>query len=93
MEVSQLILSLTPALSYEKGPHIGYDDKSIPRTFELPLELPSTPVDPNEALVEELRGKVMHIPNMLDCMKGWPVREVNQYQERIRTLFNEALDR
>lgn len=93
MEVSRVLLSLTPPLSYEKDTHIGYDDKSIPRTFELPLELPSTPVDPNEALVEELKGKVMRIPNMLDCMEGWPVREVNQYQERVRTLFDEALDR
>ncbi|KAH8911535.1 terpenoid synthase [Coniochaeta sp. PMI_546] len=93
MEVSQLFLSLTPVLSYEKDTHIRYDDKSIPRTFELPLELPSTPVDPNEALVEELKGRVMHIPNMLDYMEGWPVRELNQYHDRIRTLFNEALDR
>lgn len=80
-------------MSYEKDTHIRYDDKSIPRTFELPLELPSTPVDPNEALVEELKGRVMHIPNMMDYMEGWPVRELNQYHDRIRTLFNEALDR
>jgi hypothetical protein len=50
-------------------------------------------VDPNDALVEELKGRVMHIPNMLNYMEGWPVREVNQHQERIRGLFNEALDR
>lgn len=93
MEVSQLVLALSPALSREKDAHIGTDDKSIPRTFELPLELPSTPVDPNDALVEELEGRVMHIPNMMDCMQGWPVRELNQYQERLRVLFDEALDR
>lgn len=93
MDVSPLFLSLTPVLSYDKDTRNEYNDKSIPRTFELPLELPSTPVDPNDALVEELKGKVMRIPNMLNYMEGWPVREVNQHQERIRILFNEALDR
>ncbi|KAJ9161699.1 Terpenoid synthase [Coniochaeta hoffmannii] len=93
MEVTQVNSAFPPSPPAEQDTHCVYDDKRIPRTFELPLELPSTPVDPNEALVEELKGRVMRIPNMLNYMENWPVRELNQYYHRMQTLFNEALDR
>jgi hypothetical protein len=64
-----------------------------PVTLGIPLEFSSTPVDPNEALVNELRGKVMRIPGMLNFMEGWPARELNQHYERMKGLFDEALDR
>lgn len=95
MAVSEVLLASSVAASLPNGRDAAtsVDDKSIPRFFELPLELPSTPVDPNEALADELRGRVMHIPKMLNFMNDWPVREVNQYYGRMKTLFDEALDR
>lgn len=93
MEVAQVTLTLTPGLSCKHDTAFGVDDKSIPRVFEIPLELPGTPVDPNEALADELRGKTMRIPNMLDYMHGWPARELNQHYRVMQTLFDEALDR
>ena len=93
MEVPQVNTAFPPSPPAEQDSQCVYDDKRIPRTFELPIELPSTPVDPNEALVEELKGRVMRIPNMLNYMEDWPVRELNQYYHRMQTLFNEALDR
>ncbi|KAB5545916.1 isoprenoid synthase domain-containing protein [Coniochaeta sp. 2T2.1] len=93
MELSQLYLPPTPPKTPDNDTQYGYDDKSIPRTFELPLELPSTPVEPNDALVEELKGRVMQIPNMMNYMPGWPVRELSPHQDRLRVLFNDALDR
>lgn len=93
MEVSLMIPAFPPSPPNEDGTQYACDDQSIPRTFELPLELPSTPIDPNDALVAELKGRVMQIPNMMNYMENWPVRELNQHLERMRTLLDEALDR
>lgn len=70
------------------------DVKNIPRTVEVPLELPASPVDPNEALAEELRGKMLQVPCMMKTtMDGWPVRERNRWENQMRILFNDTLDR
>lgn len=71
----------------------SFEDRSVPRTAEVLLELPGTPIDPNEALAAELKGRAMHVPNMMLAMHGWPHRERNKYYEQMRSLFDETLDR
>lgn len=80
--------------SHSNGTAQHQDVKNIPRIVEVPLELPPSPVDPNQALADELRGKVLQVPCMLKAtMNGWPVRERNPWEKQMRVLFNDALDR
>lgn len=97
MEVSSAFPISTVSLSSGDIPN-GHafaieDAKRIPRTVEIPLELPDSPVGPNEALAAELKGRVMEVPNMMIPMAGWPHRERNKHYEEMRNSFNETLDR
>jgi hypothetical protein len=92
MEIEQATL-ISSNLRANGNDVASFEDRSVPRTAEVLLELPGTPVDPNEALAAELKGRVMHVPNMMLAMHGWPHRERNKYYEQMRSIFDETLDR
>ena len=96
MEVTEAIAQLSSGLSHDGHDHqVTVDEKSIPRTVEIPLDISlSEPhVDANAALVAEMRGRVLDVPNMILSMKNWPQGERNKYYERVRDAFNTNIDR
>ncbi|OLN95861.1 Presilphiperfolan-8-beta-ol synthase [Colletotrichum chlorophyti] len=45
-----------------------------------------------EAIVNSLRGTILHVPNLLDIFEGWPIKE-NYHYERITDIVEGAFDR
>ncbi|KAL0766262.1 hypothetical protein CaCOL14_011460 [Colletotrichum acutatum] len=46
-----------------------------------------------KTIVETLKGKTLHVPNLYGIFKGWPVKKTNLHYKRIIPIVEEAFDR
>ncbi|OHE90338.1 hypothetical protein CORC01_14363 [Colletotrichum orchidophilum] len=56
-----------------------------------------TPMDKQaseaQATIKALKGQILHVPNLYDIFKGWPVKKTNVHYKRIIPIVEETLDR
>ncbi|KAK1638321.1 isoprenoid synthase domain-containing protein [Colletotrichum phormii] len=56
-----------------------------------------TPMDKqtsgSQAVVKALKGQTLHVPNLYDIFKGWPVKKTNPHYKRMIPIVEEAFDR
>lgn len=93
MEVAQAATLAQSSITPTGNDAAFEGDKNIESGKSIPMTVQAPPVGPNEALAAELKGRVMHVPNMMLFMNGWPHRERNRHCGQMRNIVNEALDR
>ncbi|KAK1688331.1 isoprenoid synthase domain-containing protein [Colletotrichum godetiae] len=47
----------------------------------------------SQAVVKALKGQTLHVPNLYDIFKGWPVKKTNPHYKRMIPIVEEAFDR
>jgi hypothetical protein len=45
--------------------------------------------EPNDKLITELQGQVMHVPDLLESFPSWPSGGRNKYYKRLKARFDE----
>lgn len=54
----------------------------------LPLQLS----EPSCALIAELKGQVMHVPELLDLFTAWPSGGRNKYYGRLKAKMDKIVE-
>ncbi|GKT63546.1 terpene synthase [Colletotrichum tofieldiae] len=61
-------------------------------TADATVDTLSSNVQESRVIIETLKGETIHVPNLYDIFKGWPVK-ANVHYERLVPVVDDALER